>query len=107
MLRGACVRHAAWRVGGVRAVFWHWAGGSLPLPQTKAPTTVARRVILIEPEPHWQGSGSFALRGGGGSRKMAVALLSVHTPSKNPRPILGMQAYIAYILGKRILRTSA
>src|SRR5215208_4145214 len=31
----------------------------------------------------------FANRGvGGGSRKLAVALLGAHTPSKNPRPVL-------------------
>jgi hypothetical protein len=34
--------------------------------------------------------------GGGGSRKMAVALMSVHAPSKNPHPVSRMQAYIAY-----------
>jgi hypothetical protein len=33
--------------------------------------------------------------GQGGSRKMAVALLGVHTPPKNPGSISGMQAYIA------------
>jgi hypothetical protein len=27
---------------------------------------------------------------------MAVALLGAHTPSKNPRSISGMQAYITY-----------
>jgi hypothetical protein len=32
---------------------------------------------------------------GGGSRKLAVALLGAHTPSKNPPPISGIQAYIA------------
>ena len=46
---------------------------------------VAHLVIHFEPEPHWQGSGSFVLRGG--SRELAVALLWVHTPSKNPRPL--------------------
>jgi hypothetical protein len=41
-------------------------------------------VIDFGPESHCQGSGSFVLGGGGGSRKMAVALLGVHTPAKNP-----------------------
>jgi hypothetical protein len=39
------------------------------------------------------------LRGGGGSQEWAVALLSVHTTWKNPRPISGMQAYISYFPG--------
>jgi hypothetical protein len=43
----------------------------------------------------------------GGSRKLAVALLSTHIPSKNPPPISGMQAYIAYLLGRWILCKSA
>jgi hypothetical protein len=41
------------------------------------------------------GSGSIVLRGGGGSQKLVVALLGVHTPSKNPLPISEVQAYIA------------
>jgi hypothetical protein len=53
MLRGTCVRCAAWCVGGLRAVLWQWAGGGLPLPYAKAPLTVARLVILFGPEP-WQ-----------------------------------------------------
>jgi hypothetical protein len=43
------------------------------------------------------GLHSFVL--GGGSRKMAVALLGVHTPSKNSPQISGMQAYMAYLRG--------
>jgi hypothetical protein len=40
-------------------------------------------MIHIGPEPcHW-GSGSIVVRGGGGSRKMAVALLGAHTHAKN------------------------
>src|SRR5918994_6149123 len=76
----------------------HRAGG-LPLPQAKAPPTVARGVIGFGPEPWQWGSGCFALRGGGGSLELAVALLGVHTPSKNPPPISGMQAYIPYLPG--------
>src|SRR5215217_1650923 len=68
MLGGTCVRRAAWWLGGMRAVLWHWAGGGLPLPQAKAPPTLARLVILFEPESWQWGSGSFALRGGGGRR---------------------------------------
>src|SRR5215212_1053693 len=52
----------------MRAVLWHWAGGGLPLPQAKAPPTLARLVILFEPESWQWGSGSYALRGGGGRR---------------------------------------
>ena len=87
-------------MGGLRAVLWHWAGGSLPLPQAKALSTVAGLVILFGLEPWQWDSGSFVLRGGGGSRKMAVVVLGVHTTSKNPLPISGMQAYIAYVLGR-------
>jgi hypothetical protein len=90
MLRGACLRHAARRVGGLRAVLWQWAGCGLRLPQAKAPPTVARRVILFSPEPHCQGSGSFVLRGEGGSQEWAVALQGVHTPAKNPAANLGI-----------------
>jgi hypothetical protein len=84
-------------VGGMRAVLGQWAGGGLPLPQAKAPSTVARLEILFGPEPCQWGSGYFALRGG--SRKLAVALQGVHTTSKNPPPISGMQAYISYLAG--------
>jgi hypothetical protein len=55
-------------------------------------------VILSGPESYFRGSGSFVLRGRGGSRKLAVALLGVHTPSKNPRLVSRLQAYIAYLL---------
>jgi hypothetical protein len=41
----------------------------------------------------------FRVGGGGGSWKLAVALLGVHTTSKNPPPISGMQAYISYLSG--------
>src|SRR5215217_2074849 len=36
---------------------------------------------------------------GGGLQRWAVALLGVHTTSKNPLPISGTQAYIAYLYG--------
>jgi hypothetical protein len=39
--------------------------------------------------------------GGGGSQKLAVALLGVHTPSKNLAPVSRRQAYIAYVLGSK------
>jgi hypothetical protein len=79
-LRGACTTSSV--VGGLQAVLGHWAGGGLRLPQAKSPLTVARCVIHIGPEPCQWGSGSFVLRGGGGSRKLAAALLGVHTPRK-------------------------
>ena len=66
---------------------WCSNGAATRFCSKKAPPTVAHLVIHFEPEPHWQGSGSFVLRGGGGSRELAVALLWVHTPSKNPRPL--------------------
>jgi hypothetical protein len=37
----------------------------------------------------------------GGSQEWAVALLGVHTSSRNPRPIQRIQAYIAYTLRLR------
>jgi hypothetical protein len=83
-----------------------WAGGGLHLPQAKALSTVARGVILFGPESYWQGSSSFVLRGGGGSRKLAVALPSVHAPPRNPPPISGIQAYMAYLHSSDLLRTS-
>jgi hypothetical protein len=43
--------------------------------------------------------GQLANRGGGESRKVSGRSSNVHTPSKNAPPILGMQAYIAYLLG--------
>jgi hypothetical protein len=45
----------------------------------------------------------FHVRGGGGSRKLAVAFLGVHASAKNPHPVSRIQAYIAYLLGRRIL----
>ena len=47
------------------------------------------------------------IAGGGGSRRMRVALLGAHTPSKNPRPVSRTQAYIAYLRGINVLRASA
>src|SRR5829696_1862096 len=91
-------------VGGLPAVLWQWASDGLPLPQAKAPPTVARGVIPFGPEPCQRGSGSFALRmGGGGSQEWAVALLGSHTPSKNPSSFIRVQAYFAY-LGRRAPR---
>jgi hypothetical protein len=89
------VRHAAWRVGALRAMLGHCTSGGLPLPQAKGPSTVARLVIHFEPESHSRGSGSFVVRGGGGSQKVVVALLGVDTASKNSPSISGIQAYIA------------
>jgi hypothetical protein len=63
-------------------------------------------VVLLGPESYCQGSGSFVLRGGGGSRKLAVAVLGAHTPSKNPRPVSRAQAYTAYLLSRSALRFS-
>ena len=82
-LRGVCTTFGV--VGGLRAMLGHYAGGGVRLPQAKAPTPVAPLVMLFEPESHCRGSGSFVLQGG--SRKTAVALLGVHTPSKNPTPV--------------------
>ena len=66
------------------------------LPQAKAPSTLTWRVILFGSESYCQGSGpSFVLRGGGRSRKLAVALLGVHTPSKNLAPVSWIQGHIA------------
>jgi hypothetical protein len=45
--------------------------------------------------------------GWGGSQEWAFALLGARTTWKNPRPISGMQAYIAYLLGRWILCKSA
>src|SRR5215217_7664968 len=102
MLGGTCVRRAAWWLGGMRAVLWQWAGGGLPLPQAKSPPTLAWLVILFEPEPYQWGSGPFMLRGGGGSQEWAIALLGVHTPSRNPPLVPLIQAYIAYALDRNI-----
>jgi hypothetical protein len=68
-------------------VLGHCSGGGLPLPQAKAPSTVARLVIQLGPESYCQGSGSFVSRGGGGSQKLAVALLGVFTTAKIPLSI--------------------
>ena len=65
------------------------------LPQAKAPSTVTWRVILFRSESYCQGSGPFVLRGRGRSRKLAVALLGVHTPSKNLAPVSWIQGHIA------------
>jgi hypothetical protein len=55
---------------------------------------------LFDPESHCQGSGSFVLWGRGWSRKLAVALLGVHTPAKNLPAVSRIHAYIAYILDR-------
>jgi hypothetical protein len=59
-----------------------WAGCGSPLPQAKSPSNVALLVIRFAPESHCRGSGSFVLRGGGGSQKLSVAWVEVHTPRK-------------------------
>jgi hypothetical protein len=81
----------------MRAVLWQWAGGGLPLPQAKAPLTVARLVILFDPEPWQWDSGSLAFRVGG-SQKVVVALLGGHALPKNLPPVSQMQTYITYFL---------
>jgi hypothetical protein len=58
-LRGAC---SILSVGGMRAVLGQWAGGSLPLPQAKAPSTLGRCVILFRPESCYWDSGYYVLR---------------------------------------------
>jgi hypothetical protein len=85
MLGGTCLRRCAWFVGGMRAVLGQWAGGSLPLPQAKAPSTVARLVIHVGPESYCQGSGSFALRGGVGCRNGRLHCWVCTPPRKNRR----------------------
>ena len=68
VLRGSRSRRAARCVGSLRAVLGHCAGCSLPLPQAKPPSALARRVIDFGPEPWQWGSGSFASRVGVGRR---------------------------------------
>ncbi len=70
-------------MGGLGAVLGHRSGGSLPLPQAKAPSTVAWGVIHFGPEPWRWDSGSFALRGWGGSLRWTVALLGAHPLEKS------------------------
>ena len=89
MLSGACVRHAAWCLGALRAMLGHCTSGGLPLPQAKGPSTVARLVIHFEPESHSRGSGSFVVRGGGGSQKVVVALQAWTPPRKIRRQFQG------------------
>jgi hypothetical protein len=40
--------------------------------------------------------------GGGGSRKVSGLFSYPHTCSKNPPPISGMQAYIAYLFNRLV-----
>ena len=94
--RGAWARVAAAGSHAVaRWVLGQWAGSGLPPPQAKAPSTIARLVILFGSHSYCQGSGPFVLRGGGRSRKSAVALLGVHTPSKNLASVSRIQGHIA------------
>jgi hypothetical protein len=80
------------------------AGGCIPLPQAKGPSTVGWFVILFGPESWQWGSGPLA--GGGGSQEWAVALLGAHTPARNPRSISGAQAYIAYLFSSLVFEVS-
>jgi hypothetical protein len=48
-------------VGGMRAMLGHWAGAGIRLPYAKAPSTVARCVILFGPESQWRSSGFLVL----------------------------------------------
>jgi hypothetical protein len=87
-------------MGGLGAVLGQCAGGGLPLPQAKAPSTVAWGVIHFRPEPRRWDSGSFALRGwGGSSRVWAVVLLGAHTLSKIRDRFLRYKQYRLVALG--------
>jgi hypothetical protein len=97
-----------------RRVLGQWVGIGLPLPQAKAPSTIARLVILFGSDSYCRGSGPFVLRGGGGLRKSAVALPGVHTPSKNLASVSRIQGHIACarlksgfnggVIGSKLLR---
>ena len=113
--RGAGARVAAAGSHAVaRRVLGQWAGGGLPLPQAKARFTIARPVILFGSDSYCRGSGPFVLRDGGGSRKLAVALPGVHTPSKDLAPVSRIQGHIACarpksgfdggVIGSKLLR---
>jgi hypothetical protein len=66
-------------LGGMRAVLGQWAGGGLPLPQAKAPFTLARGVILFGPESHCQGSGLLC-RGAGWVAEMGGCIAQCVQP---------------------------
>jgi hypothetical protein len=59
-------------------------------PHGNAASTSLRAGALLP------GPRLLVLRGGGGSRKLVIASLGVHTSSKNPHPVSRTQAYIAY-----------
>jgi hypothetical protein len=100
--------------GGAAGARAEWAGGGLPLPQAKARFTAARPVILFGPDSYCRGPGPFVSRGGGGSRKSAVALPGAHTPSKNLAPVSRIRGHIACarpkagfdggVIGSKLLR---
>jgi hypothetical protein len=69
-------------------------------PQTCInPARLATRVCLPESIRECQG-------GGGGSRKVSSRFSQPHIPSKNPRPVSRIQAYMAYLLSSDVLRTT-
>jgi hypothetical protein len=119
-VRGACSRGVGkggrwWAPrGGAAGAGAEWAGSGLPLPQAKARFTIARPVILFGSDPYCRGSGPFVLRGGGGSRKSAVALPSVHTPQKNLASVSRIRGHVACarpksgfdggVIGSKLLR---
>ena len=57
-------------------------------------STAVRGRILIRRRQYWH-EAIHEWQGGGGSLKLVVAFLSVHTLAKNPRPVSRMQAYNA------------
>jgi hypothetical protein len=67
----------------------------------------ANKEILCgkNPQTQWCNIGPFANgRWGGGSRKVSDRVPYLCTPSKNPRPVSQMQAYIACLLGRNIFQ---
>jgi hypothetical protein len=88
-------------VGGLRAMLGHGEGCGLRLPQAEAPSSVARRVIHFGPESHCRDSGpSAASVGRGWVAEMGGRIAGCAHPLEKSVTSLGIQAYIAYHLGR-------
>jgi len=65
-----------------------------------------RRILLLGNPVNKMGSGSFALRGGGWVVEISGRAARCADPSKNPRLLSQLQAYIAYRVSSDVLRPS-
>jgi hypothetical protein len=98
MLRGARLRRPAWCLGDLRAILGHGEGCGLRLPQAEAFVHGSAASDSLWAGAPLRGSGPSCFGVGVGRWNTWLELQGTHTTAKNPSAVLGIQAYIAYVL---------